>query len=230
MLCAVLDAAALGPAPRDTAALLFGAGVDWIQLRDRAVEADELFRITQELVAARDAVRAASTTDGRASAPGSGGAGTDGPTRRVIVNRRVDVALAAGADGVHLGFDALDVASAAALLPAEAWIGVSAHAAAEIEAMGDAGPRRYAHLAPVWEPLSKPAERPALGVEQLTRACGLGVPILAQGGVDPARASEAVAAGAAGVAVTGILGRPSDRLAVARRLRDALDAGLAPRG
>ena len=132
MLCAVLDATALGPAPRDTAALLFGGGVDWIQLRDRSLEADELYRVARELVAARDARReAAGTTDDEG-----------GPRRpRVIVNRRVDVARAAGADGVHLGFDALDVGDHLAHLagvhlePAESGHGVGAEVdeGAEVE-------------------------------------------------------------------------------------------------
>ncbi len=208
ILCAVLDGDALSRDPHGFAAALFAAGVDWIQLRDRRREANALLALAQALVAARDA------------APRAGA--------RVIVNRRVDVALAAGADGVHLGFDALDARSADALAPGALSLGVSLHGLAELEALGAAdGPVAYAHLAPIWSPRSKPAERPALGIGTLREAAGIaaraGLALLAQGGLDPARAAEAVAAGAAGIAVTGDVSQAGDPAAAVRALRRALD-------
>ena len=123
---------------------------------------------------------------------------------RVLVNRRVDVALAAGADGVHLGFDAAPPEVARALLGPEAWIGVSCDAPDEVLAL-DPGVVSYAHLAPIFAPLSKPAERPALGLAALERARDARVPILAQGGIRAANVADCLRAGAAGIAVTGAI-------------------------
>ena len=222
ILCAVLDGAALGLTPvaaRKAAASLFSAGVDWIQLRDRSLGARELYALACDLVAARDAVR-----------------GTR-PGLRVLVNKRSDVALAAGADGVHLGIDALDARSVAALvrsLDADGGIqddfllGASLHSIAELETLIAHGlPLAYAHLAPIWSPRSKPAERPELGLAVLARAAelasGAKIELLAQGGLDTARAVQAITAGAAGIALTGSLSQASDPVATTRSLRRALD-------
>lgn len=215
ILCAVLDGAALASDPRDRALALFGAGVDWIQLRDRALETDALLRLARALVEARDA---------------RGGASEN---RRVLVNRRVDVALSSKADGAHLGFDALDPSAVATLLPQDALIGASVHSIHEIQALAKRKLDHrvlYAHLAPIWDPLSKPASRPALGTDLLSEACGLGLPVLAQGGIDPQRASLAIRAGAAGIAVTGILGQSENQISAARQLRTALDGQIPSRG
>lgn len=177
---------------------LAGAGVDWLQLRDREAEGGALLALAEDLY--RDAHAAGA---------------------RLLVNRRVDVALAAGADGVHLGFDALPAARARALLPAEAEVGVSTHAPDEIP--GHAG-ASYVHLAPIHAPLSKPSERPPLGLAALREARRHGVPVLAQGGLEPANAAEAVAAGASGIAVTGAIGQADDPVRAVRALREALDA------
>ena len=214
-LCAVLDATALGTVPRDTALALFRAGVDWIQLRDRSLEADALLRLTGLLIEARDLAR------------------TGERIPNVIVNRRIDVALSAGADGVHLGFDALAPATAASLLPENALIGVSLHSLEEVDRLAESAPADrpvYAHLAPIWDPLSKPASRPALGLDLLSRASGLGPRILAQGGLDPDRAVQAIRAGVSGIAVTGILGRSGNPITAVRQLRDALDEQIQPGG
>jgi len=216
ILCAVLDATALGPNPADAALALFRAGVDWIQLRDRSLESDAILRLAGGLVEARDVARASA----------------ENPCL-VIVNRRIDVALSAGADGVHLGFDALDPADAASLMPEHALIGVSLHAVREVESLAEKtrdNPRIYAHLAPIWNPLSKPVSRPALGPERLSDASAQGLPILAQGGLDPARAIQALRAGAAGIAVSGILTSSRNPITSARQLRKALDGQNRPEG
>jgi len=186
------------------------AGVDWVQVRERALEGREL--LEHALRVAEAARAAARERGGRV---------------RVIVNRRADAALAAGADGVHLGFDGMPAATARALLGAEALVGVSCHAAAEIEAADPAA--SYAQLAPVFAPLSKPAARPALGLAALAAACAVArLPVLAQGGLDPERAAAAVAAGAAGVAVTGAILMAPDPGAATAALRRALDAAARP--
>jgi thiamine-phosphate diphosphorylase len=216
ILCAVLDAAALGANPADAALALFHAGVDWIQLRDRSLETDALHRLACALVEARDLAR-----------------GRTKNACRVVVNRRIDIVLSTGADGVHLGFDALDPATAASLLPESALIGVSLHSVREVERFAEkaqGNPHLYAHLAPIWDPRSKPASRPALGLDLLSDACGSGPRILAQGGLDPARAAQAIRAGAAGIAVTGILAGSESPIAAVGQLRDALDGQMLPEG
>lgn len=198
ILCLVMDH---HTSPAQAAAALAG-GVDWIQLRDRELEAGALY----ELAAALRALI--------------------GGDARLLVNRRVDVALAAGADGVHLGYDALPVGEVRPLLGEQRAIGVSAHAPDEVETARAAG-ASYAHLAPIFAPLSKGVERPPLGLEPLGRACGRGLPVLAQGGIDAGNAARVMAAGADGVAVTGaILGAP-DPQAAARTLRAALDGAAS---
>ena len=184
-------------------------GVDWVQLRERGLAGRALLELADELAAA--ARRAAAARGG---------------TVRVLINRRIDVALALGLDGVHLGFDALGAAQARALLGAERLVGVSAHSAEEVARAAREG-ASYAHLAPIFAPLSKPSERPPLGLAALGASRRAGIPVLAQGGIDAASAGAALASGAAGVAVTGaVLGAPDPRVA-ARRLREALDAARA---
>jgi thiamine-phosphate pyrophosphorylase len=175
------------------------AGVDWLQLRDRTLDGAAL------LTAADRAVAAARS----ASRP-----------VRVLVNRRADVAHVAGADGVHLGFDALPAQRARALLGESAWIGVSLHDPAAIDAEPGAD---YVHLAPIFAPLSKPLERIPLGLAGLRAARGSRVLVLAQGGIEPANARAVMAAGAAGVAVTGAIAAAADPARAVRALRSALD-------
>jgi thiamine-phosphate pyrophosphorylase len=184
-------------------------GVDLVQVRDRALPGAALLAHVDALLAA--ARRGARARGGRV---------------RVVVNRRVDVALAAGADGAHLGFDALPAEAARALLGPDAWLGVSAHAPDEVLALAPAHVS-YAHLAPVFDPRSKPATRPPLGLAALARACTGPVPVLAQGGIGAANAAACLRAGAAGVAVTGELLLAADPAAAARALRAALDGAPA---
>ena len=178
-------------------------GVDWLQVRDRELEGAALLDLT-------DAVRAAAMR----------GAARRGAPVRILVNRRADVALAAGADGVHLGFDGVAPEDARGLLGPDALIGISAHAADEIDAGCGAS---YAHLAPIESPLSKAAERPALGMTALAQASARGLPVLAQGGIDVGNARAAIEAGAAGIAVTGSILLAEDPGRRARALREVLD-------
>ena len=176
-------------------------GVDWLQLRERELEGGAWLEWAEVLSAAA-----------RSSAPGV----------RIIVNRRLDVALAMGADGVHLGFDALPVSDARAMLGPGALIGVSTHTPAEARGRAP-GEVDYLHLAPIHLPQSKPASRPPLGLDKLAEACTGETPVIAQGGLEPHRCAAAIRAGAAGVAVTGaILASTSPRKA-AQALRAALD-------
>ena len=209
------------------------AGVDWVQVRERGLDAAALLALVRRIVcAAREAAAARA------------------PARRVrvVVNRRVDVALALGLvagaspedrpadpppsddglDGVHLGFDAMSVPDARRLLGPHAFIGVSTHAAAELAEAAGSG-ASYLQLAPIFAPRSKPASRPALGVDALRSATGLGLPVLAQGGIEAGNACRAIEAGAAGVAVTGAILLEAEPGAAAAALRAALDAARPAR-
>lgn len=186
------------------------AGVDWVQIRERALEGRALL-VHAEAVAA---------------AARRGAAARGGPVR-ILVNRRADVALALGADGVHLGYDAVSPTAARRLLGPGRPIGVSAHAAPEVVAAARAG-ADYAHLAPIFPPRSKPPARPALGPALLAAAAAAGIAVLAQGGIDPERARSALAAGAAGVAVTGAILLAERPGHAAAALRAALDAAAQP--
>ncbi len=211
MLCLVTDSAASRQPLAASVERCVAAGVDWVQLRERGLEGAALLVLA-------DTLRAAARR----------GAEARGGPVRFLVNRRADVALASGADGVHLGGDALPAARARALLGDDAWIGVSTHHPDEVAAAARAG-ASYAQLAPVFPPRSKPATRPALGAEALAAAAGHGLPVLAQGGITPENAGACLAAGAAGVAVTGWLLQAADPAAASAELRRALDrAAPAP--
>ncbi len=193
-----------GDAPAATPARVAAAvrgGVDWIQIRERTLDGAALLALV-------DAVASAARAEA-GSRP-----------LRILVNRRLDVALAAGADGVHLGFDAVAPAVARRLLPPPALVGLSTHAVAEALAARNVD---YVQLAPIFPPLSKPAERAALGLPALAAAAAASHPVLAQGGIDAHTAAAARAAGAAGVAVTGAIWHAPDPFRAAVGLREALD-------
>lgn len=206
----MLDVECFGQDPRAHAAVLFAAGADWIQLRDRDAPDDVLCETARALVYARDAANEARNDSVAQRA-------------RVIVNRRVDIAQASRADGVHLGFDAISEVDARRILGDDALVGRSLHSVDEITEAAGGQSVDYVHLAPIWDPNSKPATRPAVGLAQLAEACRTGMPVIAQGGVDPDRAKEAVTAGVLGVAVTGALrSGANDPAALLSPLRRAL--------
>lgn len=133
----------------------------------------------------------------------------------VVVNDRVDVALAAGADGVHLGAADLPVAAARRLAP-DLVVGATCRSRADVERAALAG-ASYAGLGPVWATTSKAGLPAPLGPAALTEAAGL-LPLVAIGGVTPERAAQARAAGAHGVAVIGALWNTRDPLVAAGEL------------
>jgi thiamine-phosphate pyrophosphorylase len=157
------------------------AGVDAVQLREKDLDDRTLWEI------ARSA---------RAALP---------PTARLLVNGRADVALAAGADGVHLPSDGVPVAALRRRFGPGLLLGVSAHTVAEVERARDEG-ADYATFGPVWE---TPGKGPAAGTGALARAAAAGLPVLALGGVTIERFGEVAAAGAAGVAAIRLFQRPS---------------------
>jgi thiamine-phosphate pyrophosphorylase len=117
----------------------------------------------------------------------------------LLVNDRVDVALAAGADGVHLPAAGIAPSDARHLLPAAALVGVSCHSAEDVARARDGG-ASYAFLSPIFDTPSKRAYGPPIGVGELRRAAALGLPLVALGGVTPENAPALRGAGAQGVA------------------------------
>ncbi|MCM2333715.1 MAG: thiamine phosphate synthase [Anaeromyxobacteraceae bacterium] len=140
---------------------------------------------------------------------------------RLLVNDRLDVALACGADGVHLPSAGVPPAEARRLLGPAALLGVSCHSAAEVTAARGGG-ASFATFSPIWDTPSKRSYGAPVGLAALSSAARLGLPLVALGGVAPANAAEAVAAGAAGVAVIRAwLEGPDPAAAVAALLRAA---------
>lgn len=167
---------------------------------------------------------------------------------RLIVNDRADVALAAGAWGLHLGDEDLPVASARSLLGPERLIGYSTHAIDEVaaacggpggEGQRPAGPidrdaaggADYLGFGPVFDSPTKSGVREARGLELLRQACRRStLPVVAIGGITIDNATECWQAGATSVAVISELERAfeADRLDdLLRRYRDAAGAHAA---
>lgn len=137
----------------------------------------------------------------------------------VVVDDRLDIALAAGADGVHLGSRDLPVAAARALAP-DLLIGATCRSAEDVRRAAEAG-ADYAGFGPVFATTSKAGLPDPLGLATLAGAAGV-LPLIAIGGIDARTAADTRAAGAHGVAVIGALWRQPDPLAAARDLVTAV--------
>jgi thiamine-phosphate pyrophosphorylase len=143
------------------------------------------------------------------------GAAVEGRGALVVVNDRLDVALAAGAAGVHLGRRDLPVADARRLAPG-LLIGATCRDRAAVEAARDDG-ADYAGFGPVLATTSKARLPDPLGVAAVGAASGV-LPLVAIGGVDAATARTVLEAGAHAVAVIGAIWRQPDPLSAAREL------------
>jgi len=150
----------------------------------------------------------------------------------LIVNDRVDVAVAAGADGVHLPFDSIGVSMARKLLPENCVIGVSTHSPPDVASATREG-ADFAVFGPVFDPISKPATGPAWGPEGLDAECRAGaIPVFALGGITPERARELLANSdpPAGVAMIGaIFGAESPAAATVAMLSALHSVPIRPR-
>jgi len=142
---------------------------------------------------------------------------TAGAGVALYVNDRPDVALAVGADGVHLGGQSLSAGEVARIAPGLA-IGVSTHGLAELETARAAGGGAiaFAFFGPIHDTPAKRAFGAPLGVGALTAAAAaIDLPLIAIGGVTPPDAGALLLAGARGVAcIRGILGAPEPALAI----------------
>lgn len=184
------------------AALAAAAGVEAFQVREKDLKARELLELTR-------AVMGAVRPHGA----------------RVLVNGRLDVALAAEADGVHLGGDALHPEAAREMANRmgrrDFLVGVSAHRRAEV-ARASAGTADFVVFGPIFPSPGKATVGSALGIEALRTICGDGwIPILAIGGMTAANTPGVLAAGASGTACIRAVFEADDPEAAARKWVEA---------
>ncbi|HEY0794640.1 MAG TPA: thiamine phosphate synthase [Acidisarcina sp.] len=171
-------------------------GVDYIQVREKDLEPAELEALVRRIV---DAVRAVSADRAR-------------PSTRVLVNGTASlaarVAIAGGADGVHLpgGFTSMSIAESIAevrrgFAPRAAIVSVACHSLSDIEWARDAG-ADLVLFAPVFGKVVVGLRWPGVGLESLVSACTIAgpMPVFALGGVSAQNARDCIDAGAAGVA------------------------------
>jgi len=193
MLCLVTDRRRLAPAdaPLDAsrrclvaqARHAVDAGIDIIQVRERDLEAADLAALVVDLLAV-----------------------TRGTATRVVVNDRLDVALACAADGVHLRGDSIAVEAARRLAPQAFLVGRSVHGVADAAHTVGAD---YVIAGTLFPSASKRAGQALLGLDGLRAiVAAVGVPVLAIGGVTEDRVEEIAAAGAGGVAAIGLFMAP----------------------
>lgn len=147
----------------------------------------------------------------------------------LIVNDRLDVALAVEADGAHVGQEDMPVALARRLLGSERMLGVSAATRQEAEeAM--AGGADYLGVGPIYPSQGKVDAGPATGVELLTLLSEqYTIPLVAIGGITAANAAEVMQAGASGVAVITAVVHAEDIVAATRHLRMAVETAYQER-
>jgi thiamine-phosphate pyrophosphorylase len=190
----------------DLAARASAAGIDIVQLREPQLSDTALLAIARRVLEAVDRSRTA-----------------------VLVNDRVDVALAAGADGVHLRADAMRASRVRALTRSGFLIGRSIHSAAEARDAEADGGVDYLIFGTMFPSAGKPADHPVAGLAALADVCAaVRLPVLAIGGISAPRVSEVAAAGAAGVAAIGMFAdadrsRPEEMTDRVRRVREAFD-------
>ena len=172
------------------------AGVDLVQIREKDLATRDLLKLVESAVSA-----------------------AAGTATRVVVNDRLDVASAAGAGGVHLGYKSLPADAVRGMVPGEFLVSVSCHSLAEAVAAEQAK-ADYVLLGPIFETISKLAYGPPLGLEKLREvATRVKLPILALGGITVDRAKPCLEAGAAGIAGISIFQSAPSLAARVRELR-----------
>ena len=152
-------------------------GIEWIQIREKDLEAGALYELVQ----------------GARGLPNPHGA-------KLLVNTRVDVALAAGADGVHLPAGSPEARRFRGIVPEGFLIGTSCHNEEEVLAAA-AGGADYTVYGPVFAPVSKKSDLAPRGLSGLAQAVrSVKIPVLALGGITHANLEACMRTGAAGVA------------------------------
>jgi thiamine-phosphate pyrophosphorylase len=191
--------------------LVAAAGVDWMQLREKDLSGKLSASLTRETL--RRIARQASHGQ-RAS--------------RILVNDRLDVALAEQAGGVHLGENSLPVQEVTRLLRASSaaetlapgfLVGVSCHSLEAAQSAASAG-ADYIFFGPVFATPSKAAFGLPQGLERLAEVCtSVTVPVLAIGGITIANVASCFSAGASGIAAIRLFQDSADPASVVRTIR-----------
>jgi thiamine-phosphate pyrophosphorylase len=183
------------------------AGVDWIQIREKEISGKELSVLVQDGLQ-----RAAASSAGRKV------------RARIIVNDRLDVALAAQAGGVHLGERSLPPQEAKRLVKSlhrekDLLIGVSCHSLEAAKAAEKAG-ADYIFFGPVFATPSKAAYGSPQGLGRLAEVCrAVAVPVLAIGGITLENCAACLSAGASGIAAIRLFQDAVDLPALVQALR-----------
>ncbi len=163
------------------------AGVDFVQIREKDLSDRDLFDLSFKVVGASAGTRC-----------------------RILVNGRADVAVAAGAHGVHLPSAGLMISELRSWLPNGFLVGVSTHSLREARRAALMG-ADYVLLGPVYPTASKLQYGPPLGLEYLRHACrALSIPVFGLGGIHPEGVAPVLEAGAAGVAGISLFQRDSE--------------------
>jgi thiamine-phosphate pyrophosphorylase len=219
ILCYVTGRQSLSAAPQevltelllDKIELLAEAGVDWIQLREKDLSGKQSASLT------REALKRVSKQAGQTKS-----------AARIIVNDRLDVALAEQTGGVHLGENSVPVEEAKRLLRSspgaqtlahEFLVGVSCHS---LEAAKSAALAGADHLffGPIFATPSKAAYGSPQGLHRLAEVCrSVNIPVLAIGGITLANASYCLSAGASGLAAIRLFQDSADPVSLVRALR-----------
>jgi thiamine-phosphate pyrophosphorylase len=187
LLCYITDAKQLGGHLLPAVDRALRAGVDLVQIREKDLSTRQLCELT---AAAVDLVRDAQA--------------------KILVNSRADVALAAGAHGVHLPAGSVSPAEVRRVSPPGFVVGVSCHNPAEIDRAAAEG-ADFVVFGPVFDTASKRAYGPPQGLQRLREACAAArVPVLALGGVGLGNAAACLAAGAAGLAGISLFQQATD--------------------
>jgi thiamine-phosphate pyrophosphorylase len=177
-LYAIIDPTLLTISELALAETLAGSGVELIQYRDKTASSRRYLEISRQL----------------ANVLGPRGV-------RLIVNDRPDVALLAGADGVHVGQEDLSVEDGRAVCGPDRWVGVSTHTFEQLAA-ADRTSADYVAFGPIFQTSTKKNPDPVVGVELLRKARQMTQkPLVAIGGIRLERAAEVYRAGADSLAV-----------------------------
>ena len=209
-LYALLDPAQRGTRDLSELARLIGGAATLVQLRDK-------HGTTRAMIEQAKAIKAAL------------------PHVSLLINDRVDVALAAEADGVHVGWDDMEAGEARLLLGKSAIIGLSLKTVAQAEA-APFEHLNYVAIGGVFATRSKDNPDAPVGLAGLREIAGVvrkrapRMPIAAIAGIDASNAAEVIAAGADGIAVISALSLAPDPKAAALELRGIVDRALSTRG
>ena len=173
-------------------------GVRAIQVREKDLEGRELYELAEQLRALTMRYQA-----------------------QLLINDRIDVALAVEADGVHLGHNSFSVKDARRLLGTEKLIGVSTHSQQEITAAREAD---FIAFGPVYYTPSKAAYGEPQGLNRLREAVSQSaVPVFAIGGIKADRVAEVLETGAHGIAMISALSAATDPAQAARDIFQQID-------